>query len=60
MTKKYSKDEIKKLKDETDYECLDSMSEAEIEDNTKYDPDSKTPSDDELSKFKKVRQRSKG
>ena len=59
MTKKYSKDEIKKLKDETDYKRLDSMTEEEIEENAESDPESKTPSDDELYKFKKVKKSEK-
>ena len=53
--KKYTKEELKKLKDQTEYERLDEMSEEEIEEGSKSDPDSLTPTNDDLSKFKKVK-----
>lgn len=53
--KKYTKEELKKLKDQTEYERLDEMSEEEIEEGSKSDPDSLTPTKDDLSKFKKVK-----
>ncbi len=52
--KKYTEEELKKLKDETDYQRLRDMSEEEIEEGSKKDPDSRSPSDDQLKKFKKV------
>ena len=58
-TKKYTEEELKKLKDETDYERLKDMSEEEIEECAKTDPDSKTPSDEQLKKFKKVKNHDK-
>lgn len=53
--KKYTEEELNKLKDETDYERLKNMSDEEIEDNSISDQDSTTPSDEELKKFKKVK-----
>ena len=53
--KKYTEEELNKLKDETDYERLNNMSDEEIEDNSISDQDSTTPSDEELNKFKKVK-----
>ena len=58
-TKKYTEEELKKLKDETDYERLDSMTNEEIEENSKSDPDSLSPSDEDLAKFKKVKKNGK-
>ncbi len=55
--KKYTEKELKKLKDETDYEYLENMSEEEIENNSKTDKDSLTPTDEELKKFKKAKKR---
>jgi hypothetical protein len=52
--KKYTEEELKILKDETDYQRLRDMSEEEIEDGSKKDPDSISPSDDQLKKFKKA------
>lgn len=53
--KKYTEDELKKIKDKTDYERLKNMSEEEIEENAKSDPDALTPTDEQLEKFKKVK-----
>lgn len=41
-------------KGKTDYERLKNMTEKEIEDNAKNDPDSPLLSEEELKKFKKV------
>lgn len=57
--KKYTEEEIRKLKDKTDYERLKSMTEDEIEKNSEIDKDSKTPSEEELKKFKKVKKSGK-
>lgn len=53
--KKYSEEEIKQLEDQTDYDRLKKMTDEEIEENSRTDEDSLTPSDDELKKFKKVK-----
>ncbi len=53
--KKYSEEEIKHLKDQTDYDRLKKMTDEEIEENSRTDEDSLTPSDDDLKKFKKVK-----
>lgn len=52
--KKYSEEELKKLKDKTDYERVDNLTEKEIEEGSKIDPDSITPPEKGLKKFKKV------
>lgn len=53
--KKCTEEELKKLKDETDYERVNNMTDEEIEENSKTDEDSKTPADEQLKKFKKVK-----
>ncbi|MCL7422007.1 MAG: hypothetical protein M8364_13995 [Methylobacter sp.] len=53
--KKYSEEEIKQLRDRTDYDRLKKMTDEEIEENSRTDEDSLTPSDDDLKKFKKVK-----
>jgi len=53
--KKYSEEEIKQLEDQTDYDRLKKMADEEIEENSRTDEDSLTPSDDGLKKFKKVK-----
>lgn len=56
MTSKiYTEEEIKKLKDKTDYERLKNMTDEEIERNAESDPDSPTPTDEQLKKFKRVK-----
>jgi len=55
VIKRYTEDELKKIKDRTDYERLKNMSEEEIEENSKSDPDALTPTDEQLEKFKKVK-----
>ncbi|GAB2522834.1 hypothetical protein [Microbulbifer agarilyticus] len=52
--KKYTEEELKKLKDKTDYEKVDELTEAEVEEGAELDPDSLTPSDEELGNFQKV------
>lgn len=53
--KKYTEEELNKLKDETDYERVKNMSDEEVEQNSKSDQDSLSPTDEELEKFKKVK-----
>jgi hypothetical protein len=53
--KKYTEEELEQLKDETNYERLDEMSNEEIESNSISDNDCVTPSKDDLKKFKKVK-----
>ncbi|WAK01213.1 hypothetical protein [Methylobacter sp. YRD-M1] len=53
--KKYSEEEIKQLEDQTDYDRLKKMTDEEIEENSRTDEESLTPSDDDLKKFKKVK-----
>ena len=54
-TKKYPDEELKKVKDKTDYNRVNNMTDEEIEENATTDEDSKTPTDEELKKFKKVK-----
>ena len=54
-TKKYPDKELKKVKDKTDYNRVNNMTDEEIEENATTDEDSKTPTDEELKKFKKVK-----
>ncbi len=53
--KKYTEEELKNIKDETDYERVENMSDEEIEKNSQSDEDSLTPTDEQLKKFKKVK-----
>jgi hypothetical protein len=53
--KKYTEEELKNIKDETDYERVKNMSDEEIEKNSQSDEDSLTPTDEQLKKFKKVK-----
>jgi|GEM_PF-1995995 len=50
---RYTKEELKKLKGKTDKERLENITEDELEEAAKSDPDSDWPSDEELKKFKK-------
>jgi hypothetical protein len=52
--KTYTREELKKLKSKTDYERLKNMTDEEIEQAAKDDPDSALPTDEELKMFKKV------
>jgi len=52
--KTYTEEELKKLKSKTDYERLKNMTDEEIEQAAKDDPDSYLPTDEELKKFKRV------
>ena len=54
-TKKYPDEELKKVKDKTDYGRVNNMTDEETEENATTDDDSKAPTDEELKKFKKVK-----
>lgn len=54
VDRSYTEEELKKLKSKTDYERLKNMTEEEIEQAAKDDPDSALPTDEELKKFKRV------
>ena len=52
--KKITPEEAKNLKGKTDWEEVDKLTDEEIEEAAKSDPDSALPSDEELKKFKRV------
>jgi len=54
-TKKYTLEEIEKLKNQgkSDLKRLEEMTEKELEEAAKSDPDSAWPTDEELKKFKR-------
>ena len=54
--KSYTLEEIKKMKSKTDYERLKNMTNEEIEQAAKDDPDSALPTAEKLKKFKRVKQ----
>ncbi len=53
--KKYSKKELKETEDKTDYQRAKNMSDEEIEKNAQEDPDALPPTDEQMKKFKKVK-----
>lgn len=53
--KKYTKYELEKLKDKTDYERLKNMSEDEVDKNAEEDLDSLSPTEEQMKKFRKVK-----
>lgn len=53
--KKITADEIKKLKGNTHWEAIDEMTDEEIEEAAKNDPDSALPTDEELKQFKPIK-----
>ncbi|WHI45054.1 hypothetical protein [Microbulbifer sp. VAAF005] len=55
--KKYTQEEVKDLKDLTDYERQKRMTEEEIEKGAKTDPDALTPTEEDLKKFRKVKRK---
>ncbi len=57
--KKISSEEAKKSKGKTDWDKVDALTEEEIEDAAKDDPDSALPTDEELKEFKPVKPRRK-
>ncbi len=50
---KHTKDELKKLKDRSDTDRLKNMTEDEIDEAAKSDPDNPPLTDEQLKKFKK-------
>ena len=53
--KKYTESEARELDDKTDYDRLKKMTEEEIEENSKSDPDALSPTDEQMKNFKKVK-----
>ncbi len=53
-TKKVHLDEIAKLKGKSDRKAFDELTDEEIEEAAKDDPDSALPTEDELREFEKV------
>lgn len=54
VIKKYTKEEIEKMQDLTDYDRLANMTEEEIRKNAECDPDVPLQTDEDLKKFKRV------
>jgi len=52
--KKITSDEAKKIKGQTDWAEVDKLTDEEIEEAAKSDPDSALPTDEELKNFKRV------
>lgn len=50
---RHTKEELKKIKGKTDAERLKNITEEELEEAAKSDPDSAWPTDEELKKFKR-------
>ena len=50
---RYTKEQIEKMKGKTDAERLKNITEEELEEAAKSDPDSAWPDDEELKKFKR-------
>lgn len=57
--KKYTKEEIEKMEDKTDYERLKKITEDEIRKNAESDPDAPLQSESDLENFKPARKRNK-
>ena len=56
MKKKgYTKEEIEKMEDHTDYERLKNMTEEEIKQNAESDPDAPLQTEKDLERFKRVK-----
>ena len=53
VIEKYTREEIDKLKDRSDIERLKNMTEEEIEEAAKSDPDNPPLTDEQLKKFKR-------
>ena len=52
-TKKYTKEQLKKMKDLTDYERMENMTDEEIQKGAEGDSDAPPTSDEDLKRFKK-------
>lgn len=57
--KRYTKEELEKLQDKTDYDRLKKMTEKEIKENAESDPDAPLQSESDLEKFKPAKNRRK-
>lgn len=57
--KKYTKEQIEKMDDKTDYERVKNMTEEEIRKNAEADPDVPLQSEEDLEKFKPAKKRGK-
>lgn len=55
--KKYTKEELEKMQDKTDCERLKNMTEKEVRENAKSDPDAPLQSESDLEKFKPAKKR---
>lgn len=53
--KKYTKEGVDKLQDKSDYDRVNNMTEEEIVDNAKSDPDAPLQSESDLNKFKRIK-----
>jgi hypothetical protein len=53
--KKYSKEDLEKMEDLTDYERVNHMTEEEIKENAESDSDAPLQSEDDLKKFQRVK-----
>jgi hypothetical protein len=58
--KKYSKEEVEKMEDKTDYERVENMTEEEIRKNAESDPDVPLQSEEDLEEFKPAKKRGEG
>ena len=54
--KKISAEKAKKVKGKTNWEDVDNLTDEEIEEAAKSDPDTALPTEEELKKFKKHRE----
>ena len=54
---KYTKEDLKKLEDKTDYERLKKMTEEEIRKNAESDPDAPLQSESDLDNFRPAKRR---
>ncbi len=57
VIKKYTRKEIEKLEDKTDYDRLKKMSEEEIRKNAELDPDAPLQSESDLDNFRPAKKR---
>ncbi len=56
--RKITSKEAKNIKGKTDWEEVDNLTDEEIEEAAKSDPDSALPTDEELNKFERVNKES--
>ncbi|MDH5181311.1 MAG: hypothetical protein OEZ39_08175 [Gammaproteobacteria bacterium] len=53
--KRYTKEELEKMEDLTDYDRINNMTDDEIRKNAESDPDVPPQSEEDLARFKKVK-----